>query len=90
MVKGNEVSEILKYPLSTEKAVRAIESDNTLVFAVDKSANKVQIKWAIQKEYSVKVLNVRTMIDMKGVKKAYVKLDHSTPAIDVTSKLGLI
>ena len=90
MVKGNEVSAILKYPLSTEKAVRAIESDNTLVFAVDKSANKVQIKWAIQKEYSVKVLNVRTMIDMNGVKKAYVKLDNSTPAIDVTSKLGLI
>lgn len=90
MVKGNEVSAILKYPLSTEKAVRAIESDNTLVFAVDKSANKVQIKWAIQKEYSVKVLKVRTMIDMNGVKKAYVKLDNSTPAIDVTSKLGLI
>ena len=48
MVKGNEVSSILKYPLSTEKAVRAIEADNTLVFAVDKSANKTQIKWAIQ------------------------------------------
>ena len=86
MIKGNEVSSILKYPLSTEKAVRAIEADNTLVFAVAKSANKTQIRWAIQKEYSVKVLNVRTMIDMKGVKKAYVKLDQSTPAIDVTSR----
>ncbi len=90
MIKGNEISSILKYPLSTEKAVRAIEADNTLVFAVNKIANKAQIKWAIQKEYSVKVLNVRTMIDMKGVKKAYVKLDQSTPAIDITSKLGLI
>ena len=90
MVKGNEVNSILKFPLSTEKAVRAIESDNTLVFAVNKAANKAQIKWAIQKEYSVKVLKVRTMIDMKGVKKAYVKLDQSTPAIDITSKLGLI
>jgi len=90
MVKGNEINSILKFPLSTEKAVRAIEADNTLVFAVNKAANKNQIKWAIQKEYSVKVLNVRTMIDMKGVKKAYVKLDQSTPAIDITSKLGLI
>ncbi len=89
-MKGNQVFDILKYPLATEKAVRAIEAENTLIFAVAKAATKSQIKWAIEKEYKVKVSNVRTLNDMKGVKKAYVKLDPSTLAVDVTSKLGLI
>ena len=89
-MKGNQVFNILKYPLATEKAVRAIEAENTLIFAVAKSATKSQIKWAIEKEYKVKVSNVRTLNDMKGIKKAYVRLDPSTLAVDVTSKLGLI
>ena len=89
-MKGNDVFDILKYPLATEKAVRAIEAENTLIFAVAKSATKSQIKWAIEKEYKVKVSNVRTLNDMKGIKKAYVRLDPSTLAVDVTSKLGLI
>ena len=89
-MKGNDVFDILKYPLATEKAVRAIEAENTLIFAVAKAATKSQIKWAIEKEYKVKVSNVRTLNDMKGVKKAYVRLDQSTLAVDVTSKLGLI
>ncbi|RZD31636.1 MAG: 50S ribosomal protein L23 [uncultured DHVE6 group euryarchaeote] len=89
-MKGNDVFDILKYPLATEKAVRAIEAENTLIFAVAKAATKSQIKWAIEKEYKVKVSNVRTLNDMKGIKKAYVRLDPSTLAVDVTSKLGLI
>ncbi|MBT4134893.1 50S ribosomal protein L23 [Candidatus Woesearchaeota archaeon] len=89
-MKGNDVFDILKYPLATEKAVRAIEAENTLIFAVAKAATKSQIKWAIEKEYKVKVSNVRTLNDMKGIKKAYIRLDPSTLAVDVTSKLGLI
>jgi len=89
-MKGNNVFDILKYPLATEKAVRAIEAENTLIFAVHRDSTKRQIKWAIEKEYKVKVTSVRTLNDMKGTKKAYVKLDPSTLAIDVTSKLGLI
>tara|TARA_Y100000034_G_C6905225_1_gene419797 strand:- start:4262 stop:4522 length:261 start_codon:yes stop_codon:yes gene_type:complete len=85
-----EPTEILRYPLSTEKAVREIEAANTLIFAVSKRATKSQIKWAIEKEYKVKVTGVRTLNDMKGVKKAYIKLHPSTPAVDVTAKLGLI
>ena len=89
-MKGNKVFDILKYPLATEKADRAIEAENTLIFAVHRDSTKRQIKWAIEKEYKVKVNSVRTLNDMKGTKKAYVKLDPSTLAIDVTSKLGLI
>ncbi len=81
---------ILRHPLSTEKAVREMEANNTLLFAVVKSANKRKIKWAIEKEFGVKVVGVRTVISPKGIKKAYIKLHTDTPAVDVTTKLGLV
>ena len=81
---------ILKYPLSTEKAVREMETSNTLLFVVSKRANKKKVKWAIEKEFGVKVLDVRTLISQDGTKKAYIKLHMDTPAVDVTTKLGLV
>merc|ERR1711968_112148 len=36
--------QILKYPLTTESAMKKIEENNTLVFIVDVRASKVQIK----------------------------------------------
>lgn len=81
---------ILMHPLSTEKAVREMEANNTLLFAVAKDATKGKIRWAIQKEFGVKVMKVRTVVSPKGDKKAYIKLHPDTPAIDVTSKLGIV
>ena len=37
---------IIKYPLSTESAIKTIEDTNTLVFIVDLRANKTVIKKA--------------------------------------------
>jgi large subunit ribosomal protein L23Ae len=34
---------VLKYPLTTESAMKKIEDHNTLVFIVDKRANKFQV-----------------------------------------------
>jgi len=79
----------IKYPLSTEKSIRLMESENTLIFVVDKKATKLDIKSAIEEAFSVKVSNVRTFI-MKGIKKAYVQFSSETPAIDVATKLGLM
>ncbi len=42
-----EPSEIIKWPLATEKSVRQMESKNTLVFVVAKKAKKPEIKKAI-------------------------------------------
>jgi large subunit ribosomal protein L23Ae len=39
---------ILKYPLTTESAMKKIEDNNTLVFIVDIDANKHQIKEAVK------------------------------------------
>ncbi len=81
---------IVKHPLSTEKTIRQMESENTLVFIVDKKATKEQIKKEIEILYKVKVARVNTAIDTKNRKKAYVRFSDETPAIDLATQLGLM
>jgi len=81
---------IIKYPLSTEKSIRLMESDNVLVFIVDIKANKQEIKEAIESTYEVKVERVNTTIGPDNRKKAYVKFSDETPAIDLATQLGLM
>ena len=79
---------ILK-PVTSEKSVKMIEIDNTLLFETSKQIRKAEIKKEVEKTFSVKVEKVRTLI--QGNKKyAYVKLNKSNPAIDVATKLGMI
>ena len=84
------VHRILKYPLSTEKAVRLMQSENKIIFAVDNAATKVDIRMAVEEEFKVKVRKINTMIDKNGIKRAYIQLTPDYPAIDVTTKLGLM
>jgi large subunit ribosomal protein L23 len=81
---------IIKYPLSTEKSIRLMESENKLIFIVDEKSTKQEIKQAIEKMFSVKVEQVRTLNDSKGRKRAYIKFSSETPAIDLATKLGLM
>lgn len=81
---------IIKYPLSTEKSIRLMESENKLIFIVDEKATKQEIKQAIEKTFDVKVDQVRTLNDAKGRKRAYIKFSSETPAIDLATKLGLM
>jgi len=48
-------------PLITEKSTHLQNTRNTFVFEVNQDANKHQIKQAVEKLYSVKVADVRTM-----------------------------
>ena len=82
--------DIIKYPLSTEKSVRLMESENKLVFVVDNRASKLQIKEAIEKLFNVKVNSVNLLKDAKNKKKAYVKLSSDKLAIDVATDLGIL
>jgi len=82
--------QIIKYPLATEKAVRLMESENKLIFIVDRRAKKEDIKKAIEAAFKVKVSKITTLITPKGEKKAYAKLSMDTPAMDVATQLGLI
>jgi len=79
---------ILK-PVSTEKAVKLIEIENTLIFKVGMKERKQGIKKEIEKIFDVKVEKIRT--HMRGNEKyAYIKLNKENPAIDVATKLGLM
>lgn len=53
--------EVLRRPLLTEKATIAREGRNEYAFEVAAKANKLQIKSAIETEFSVKVSDVRTL-----------------------------
>jgi len=76
-------------PITTEKTVRIIEIDNTLVFEVNRNSSKDEIKKEFEKMFNVKVIDVRTHIQ-KNKKIAYIRLDKKNLAIDVATKLGLI
>jgi len=80
---------IIKKPLITEKTFDLIEQQNKLAFIVDKSANKREIKRAIEKIHNVKVLKVNTLISPKGEKKAFIKLHPDYSAQDIAIDLGI-
>ncbi len=77
-------------PVISEKAVRLMESDNTLSMIVNMKANKQQIKNAIEETLKVKVAKIRTMLTTKNEKKALVKLNPESVALDVGTELGMI
>uniref|UniRef100_A0A7M4FEW9 Large ribosomal subunit protein uL23 n=1 Tax=Crocodylus porosus TaxID=8502 RepID=A0A7M4FEW9_CROPO len=81
---------IIKFPLTTESAMKKIEDNNTLVFIVDVKANKHQIKQAVKKLYDIDVAKVNTLIRPDGEKKAYVRLAPDYDALDVANKIGII
>lgn len=80
----------IKYPLSSEKSIRLMESENKLIFVVDIKATKKDIKEAIEKMFNTKVTNVNTFITRKNDKRAYVQFSKDTPAIDIATNLGLM
>jgi large subunit ribosomal protein L23 len=51
---------IIKKPLITEKATSASEKLNRFTFEVNRKANKIEIKNAVEKMYGVHVTEVRT------------------------------
>ena len=54
--------QILKKPLVTEKSTQLLADGNWVCFRVDSSANKIQVKQAVEKIFDVTVLQVNTMI----------------------------
>ncbi len=57
--------DIIKRPLMTEKTTIQKETFNQLSFEVDRKANRVEIKRAVEKIFDVRVAAVRT-IQIKG------------------------
>jgi large subunit ribosomal protein L23 len=83
--------QIIRKPLVTEKSNLMREAGNVVAFEVAMSSNKVEIKQAIERAFTVKVQEVRTLIvagkvkrsgrnfgKRSNVKKAYVTLAEGT------------
>ena len=60
-------------PIVTEKMTQKTESLNDYGFVVNKKANKIEIKKAVENSYGVKVLSVRTMIYRGKEKSRFTK-----------------
>lgn len=53
---------VVKYPLTTEAAMKKIEDNNTLVFIVHVRSNKHHIRAAVKKLYDIDVAKVNTLV----------------------------
>jgi large subunit ribosomal protein L23 len=69
---------IIISPVITEKSERQVQGTNTYTFKVSINANKIEIKHAIEKIFSVKVLDVNT-IRMMGKPKRLGKYSGKRP-----------
>ncbi len=76
-------------PVTTEKAVKLIDLENTLVFEFGRKDRKEDMKVVMEKMFNVKVDSIRTLM-RSNRKFAYVRLAKSHKAADVATKLGLI
>ncbi len=65
--------DIIRGPLVTEKTTLQKELDNQVTFKVDRNANRVEIKDAVEKNFNTKVKQVRT-VQVKGKVKQRGKI----------------
>lgn len=81
---------VLKYPYATEKATAQVDRESQLQFIVDRTANKDQIKAAVEKMFDQPVTQVRTMMTNKGEKKAIISFVNEKAAEEILSRLGIL
>jgi len=79
-------------PVITEKSLRLANGENTYVFQVQMTANKNQVKEAVQKIFDVEVERIRTIVSYRklkktGKKRVTVRLGKTKKAL-VTLKSG--
>jgi large subunit ribosomal protein L23 len=77
---------IIKKPVITEKMTAISEKLNRYAFIVDKRANKLQIKKAVEEIYGVKVAAVNTMNYEGKSKSRYTKSGVITGKASDTKK----
>ncbi len=69
-------SDIIKALIRTEKST-VYEPKGKYLFLVNKSANKIQIKQAVEQLYKVKVKNVNTFISLGKLKRVRYQLGRT-------------
>jgi large subunit ribosomal protein L23 len=71
-----KASDVLIKPILSEKANKQTEKMNRYSFVVDKKANKLEIKKAIEAFYGVQVENVNTIVVPSKLKSKYTKAGY--------------
>ena len=64
-----EGQRIIRKPLVTEKSTQQKETGNQYAFEVDRNANKIEIQFAIERLFKVRVVQVRTSNVLGKVKR---------------------
>ncbi|KUK63888.1 MAG: 50S ribosomal protein L23P [Methanoculleus marisnigri] len=80
----------LKHPFVTEKATMMLEGESKLQFIVQRDATKQDIKRELASVFEQEVTEVRTMMTMKGQKKAIVTFADAKAAEEILSRLGIM
>jgi large subunit ribosomal protein L23 len=89
------IQEIIRRPLITEKSTELRDDKNVIAFEVDRRANKIDVKRAVEAQFKVKVAEVR-IANVHGKvrrqgrfvgqrpdwKKAYVRLREGEKPIE--------
>lgn len=63
------MKDVLLEPVVTEKVSALASTGKTYVFKVNKKANKIEIKDAVEKTFGVKVSNINTLITKPKAKR---------------------
>jgi large subunit ribosomal protein L23 len=77
---------IIKKPVITEKMTGIGEKLNQFGFIVDRNANKIQIRAAVESLYGVKVVSVNTMNHDGKAKSRMSKSGYLTGRTNATKK----
>ncbi|HJL75208.1 MAG TPA: 50S ribosomal protein L23 [Candidatus Marinimicrobia bacterium] len=72
------IREIIIKPLFTEKMSQLEDTQRKYAFQVDNSANKIEIKFAVEKKFDVEVEKVATMNRMGKAKQMTVRSGGKT------------
>ena len=89
------IQEVIRRPLITEKSTELRDENNIVAFEVDRRANKIDVKRAVEAQFKVKVAEVRVSLVHGKVrrqgryagrrpdwKKAYVRLAEGEKNIE--------
>jgi large subunit ribosomal protein L23 len=89
------IQEVIRRPLITEKSTQLRDERNVIAFEVDRRANKIDVKRAVEAQFKVKVAEVRIALVHGKVrrqgrfvgqrpdwKKAYVRLREGEKPIE--------
>lgn len=69
-------SDVLIKPILSEKANKQSEKMNRYTFVVDRKANKLEIKKAVESFYGVQVEEVNTLVMPSKLKSKYTKAGY--------------